>query len=66
MLFTTVTSREDWQKLMSGRDLTRWFRDEACANRATEAEADAAGDDVYTEAGWNMEPQSFPVLAHIE
>lgn len=66
ILYTIVQDAADWQSLTSGRDNTRWFHDADCTRPATIAEADAASEDIYTDAGWNIQPTKFPALAHIE
>lgn len=46
--------------------MTGWYTDSDLRKPATEAQADAAGDDIYTAFGRNVEPKSYPVVAHIE
>ena len=66
MLYRKIESIEDWRKLTSERILSGWYHDADLTQPATEAEADAAGEDIYTDFGWNVEPRQYPVLAHIE
>lgn len=66
LLYTTVANLQDWQALTNSRQLDRWFVDSECKLAATEPMADAAENDIYTEAGWNEEPPRYPALVHIE
>ena len=65
LLYRTVRSAEEWRELMTDRVLSGWSHDPDGDRPATEAEADDAGDDVYTSSGWNVEPREYPTLAHI-
>ncbi len=66
ILYTMVVDDADWDALMGARDLSRWYLDDSLTQRAAPEVADIAGDDVYTEWGWNVRPREYPVLAHIE
>lgn len=62
-LYRMVRSAEDWAKIMD-RDLDGWYTDIDCTEPATREQAEQAGDDIYTDCGWNVEPKQYPVLAH--
>lgn len=66
MLYRMVEDKADWDRLHNERVLTGWYRDIACVYPASDVEADAAGDDIYTTYGWNVEPKTYPVLASIK
>lgn len=66
LLYRQISSLTEWNQINDERILTGWFRDPELTIPASEDEVDAAGDDIYTEYGWNTEPSKFPVLAHIE
>jgi hypothetical protein len=66
LLYTMVENANDWKSLTSTRDLSRWFLDDEMRFPSGTELADQAGEDIYTQFGWNVEPSSFPVLAHVE
>jgi len=66
LLYRTIKDKADWTRLNNHRVLTGWSHDPEGRKPASEKEADAAGDDIYTTYGWNVEPKVYPVLAHIE
>jgi len=66
MLYRMIQSAEEWTRITTTRDLSGWYRDPECTEPATAEEVDKAGDDIYTEGGWNVEPPSYPALVHIE
>ena len=66
LLYRTITNETEWNAMTASRVLTGWFRDSECTVAASEEEADTAGDDIYTESGWNVTPTRYPALAHIE
>jgi len=66
LLYRKINDRAEWLRLTTERVLTGWYTDSDLSKPATEAQADAAGEDIYTDFGWNVEPKSYPVVAHIE
>ena len=66
LLYTMVENANDWKSLTSTRDLSRWFLDDEMRFPSGTELADQAGEDIYTQFCWNVEPSSFPVLAHVE
>lgn len=68
MAFRTLRDRGDWVRLTTTVVNEGWFLDidekvpapvEWIAEHFDEA-------DMYTEWGWNMEPQEYPVLVHMQ
>lgn len=66
LLYREIKNREEWFSLMRDRIHTGWYYDDDLTKPAKRADSEAAGDDIYTQYGWNVLPRKFPVLAHIE
>lgn len=66
LLYRTIKNKAEWIQITNDRVLTGWSHDPNGRKPASEQEADAAGDDIYTPWGWNAMPLVYPCLIHIE
>lgn len=65
LLYRTIKNKAEWTRINNDRVLNGWSHDPEGQQIASESEADAASDDIYTDGGSNTEPIRYPALIHI-